>query len=125
MSTIERTELIIYLHCMHLVYFCPHGDMQLNSGSEPLSLHLGELISHQNNYCQKLTILKWVLRLKYCYQHYLKWVMRLKYCLSALFVGSHTCDSCHMYTSFCANSLLLLWYQGLMFWPKHSNTPPT
>ena len=54
MSIIERTELIIYLHCVHLVYFRPHGHMRINSGIEPVSLHLHEVIIYHNNH-PKLT----------------------------------------------------------------------
>ena len=45
MSTIERTELISNLHCIHLVYFRLHGHMRLNSGIEPVPLHLHEVSS--------------------------------------------------------------------------------
>ena len=54
MSTAERTELIInlFLNCTYtfIFYLRPHGRMQLNPGIAPVSLHLPEVIGHDNNY---------------------------------------------------------------------------
>ena len=80
MSTIERTELIYtYVTCTYLVYFCLQGHVQLNSGIASVSLHLHEVIGHQNSY-QKLTFLKWDgLDLNFRLDpRGLKWVFRLK-----------------------------------------------
>ena len=78
MSTVERTEFIVYLHCINVVYVRQHGHMKLNEGLAPGLLHLPEVIEHHNNFYQKITFLKWFLDLNTVDQCCLKFVFRFK-----------------------------------------------